>query len=226
MQSSLRSGRFVDSDHPLVVEFALRNRGESPHPRDQAVSLYHAVRDGIRYNPYTFSRDPETLKASHALMAGASYCVPKAILLAACARVCGIPARIGLADVRNHLATPRLLQLLRSEVFAMHGYTELHLDGRWVKATPAFNLALCRVFGVEPLAFDGVHDSVFHPFNRQGERYMEYLADHGQFDDLPEALFFGHLQQVYPHLFEPGAAFMSGDLQAEAATPGALDAEP
>lgn len=142
--------------------------------------------------------------------------MPKAILLAACARHCGIPARIGLADVRNHLSTPRLLELLRSEVFAMHGYTELYLDGRWVKATPAFNEALCRVFKVAPLAFDGTCDSVFHPYNEQGERYMEYLQDHGQFEDLPEQLFFGHLRHCYPHLFEPGAQQPSGDMQREA----------
>ena len=127
MQSYLQSGRFVDSDHPVVVEFAEKSRGNSAKPRDQAVALYYAVRDGVRYNPYVFSRDPQTLKASHALQQGESYCVPKAILLAACARHCRIPARIGLADVRNHLATPRLLEALRSEVFAMHGYTELYL---------------------------------------------------------------------------------------------------
>ncbi|MCY1225666.1 Transglutaminase-like superfamily protein [compost metagenome] len=218
MQRYLEPGRFVDSDHPLVVEFAERHRGASRTPVDTAVSLYLAVRDEIRYNPYVFSRNPETLKASHALAAGQSYCVPKANLLAACARHCGIPARIGLADVRNHLATPRLLELLRSEVFAMHGYTELYLEGRWVKATPAFNLALCRAFKVAPLEFDGRSDSIFHPFNNQGERYMEYLADHGQFADLPEALFFDHLAAVYPHLFQEGADFLAGDLQAEAAT--------
>ena len=217
MQRYLEPGRFVDSDHPLVVEFAQRHRGASRDPVDTAVSLYLASRDEVRYNPYVFSRNPETLKASHALAAGESYCVPKANLLAACARHCGIPARIGLADVRNHLATPRLLELLRSEVFAMHGYTELYLEGRWVKATPAFNLALCRMFNVAPLEFDGYSDSIFHPFNSQGERYMEYLADHGQFADLPEALFFDHLATVYPHLFQEGSLFLSGDLHAEAA---------
>jgi transglutaminase-like putative cysteine protease len=217
MQTYLQPGRFIDSDHPALIEFAECWRGAGRDPRDQAVALYRAVRDQIRYNPYVFSREPQTLKASHALLAGESYCVPKANLLAACARHCGIPARIGLADVRNHLSTPRLLQLLRSEVFAMHGYTELFLDGRWVKATPAFNEALCRVFKVAPLEFDGVHDSVFHPFNDKGERYMEYLVDHGQFADLPEQLFFDHLQRCYPHLFAADAAFMSGDMQAEAA---------
>lgn len=216
MQTYLRPGRFIDSDHPRVIEFAERYRGASREPRSQVVALYLAVRDEIRYNPYAFSLDAQTLKASHALLAGESYCVPKAILLAACARHCGIPARIGLADVRNHLSTPRLLELLRSEVFAMHGYTELYLDGRWVKATPAFNEALCRVFKVAPLAFDGTCDSVFHAYNEQGERYMEYLQDHGQFEDLPEQLFFGHLRHCYPHLFEPGAQRPSGDMQREA----------
>lgn len=223
MQSYLQPGRFIDSDHPLVILFAETWRGASRDPREQAVNLYYAVREQIRYNPYSFSRDPETLQASHALLAGESYCVPKALLLAACARHCGIPARIGLADVRNHLSSPRLLQILRSEVFAMHGYTELMLDGRWVKATPAFNLALCKVFKVAPLEFDGRSDSVFHPFNEQGERYMEYLADHGQFDDLPLELFFGHLQHCYPHLFAADSAFLRGDLQAEVAAMQAID---
>lgn len=220
MRSSLLPSRFVDSDHPRVVEFAERSRGSGCDPRAQAVNLYYAVRDQIRYNPYAFSLDPETLKASHALAAGESYCVPKALLLAACARHCGIPARLGLADVRNHLSTPRLLEMLRSEVFAMHGYAELFIEGKWVKATPAFNQELCRVFRVAPLEFDGRSDSVFHPFNADGERYMEYLQDHGRFDDLPLELFFGHLRQCYPHLFEEGAMLPGGDLQAEAAHQG------
>ena len=217
MREYLEPGRCIDSDHPALVEFAEKSRGRSRDPVEQAVRLYYAVRDGIRYNPYTFSRDPETLKGSHALLSGESYCVPKATLLAACARHCGIPARIGLADVRNHLATPRLLELLRSEVFAMHGYTELYLQGRWVKATPAFNLELCRLFKVAPLEFDGHGDSVFHPFNQQGQRYMEYLLDHGRFADVPQALFFSHLAAVYPHLFAEAAPLLMGGFQSEAA---------
>lgn len=202
MDQYLRPGRFIDSDHPTVVEFAECHRGVSREPLEQAVALYYAVRDGVRYNPYRFSRDPQHLCASHALADGESYCVPKAHLLAACARHCGIPARIGLADVRNHLSTAKLLELLRSDVFAMHGYTELFIDGRWVKATPAFNALLCQMFGVAPLEFDGRNDSIFHPYNDSGERYMEYLVEHGSFAEVPEALFFGHLQRVYPHLFE------------------------
>ena len=129
MHEYLSPGRFIDSDHPSVVEFAEKHRGASRDPLEQAIHLYYAVREAVRYNPYTFSRDPQTLCGSYALATGESYCVPKATLLAGAARHCGIAARIGLADVRNHLSTPRLLELLKSDVFAMHGYTELYLNG-------------------------------------------------------------------------------------------------
>ncbi len=215
METYLSPSRVNDIDHPAGVEFAEKNRGTHANLRDQAVSLYLAVREAVRYNPYTFSRDPGTLNASFALATRESYCVPKATLLAACARHCGIPARIGLADVRNHLSTPRLLALLKSDVFAMHGYTELYLDGGWVKATPAFNQQLCELFDVPPLEFDGVNDSVFHAFNRQGQRSMEYVLDHGQFADVPEEMFFAHIQKCYPHLFAEHMPSLLGDLQSD-----------
>ena len=119
MHEYLSPGRFIDSDHPSVVEFAEKHRGASRDPLAQAISLYYAVREAVRYNPYTFSRDPQTLCGSYALAAGESYCVPKATLLAGAARHCGIPARIGLADVRNHLSTPRLLELLKSDMLSL-----------------------------------------------------------------------------------------------------------
>ena len=46
---------------------------------------------------------------------------------------------------------------------------------------------------------------------------------HGQFDDLPVELFFNHLRQCYPHLFEVDSAFLRGDLQAEVAAMKRVD---
>jgi len=175
----------VDSDNPAVIEFARRNMGSSPDPKGQAISLYYAVRDGIRYDPYTLDLSINGLKASSTLSALRGWCVSKAILLAACCRVLKIPARIGFADVRNHLTTARMRTLMKTDVFFWHGYTSIFLDGQWVKATPAFNIELCEKFGFHPLEFDGTADSIYHPFDLKGNMHMEYLRYRGEFADVP-----------------------------------------
>ncbi|HPE44755.1 MAG TPA: transglutaminase family protein, partial [Deltaproteobacteria bacterium] len=74
----------IDCDHPTIVDYATGNAGDSPDPVDQAVRLYYAVRDDIRYDPYTLDLSVEGLRASTTLRARRGWCVAKAILLAAC----------------------------------------------------------------------------------------------------------------------------------------------
>ncbi len=201
----LGPGEFIDSDAPAVVAFARRAVGDETDDVARAVRLYYAVRDGVTYTPYCDYRSPETYRASACLARGAGFCVAKAALLAAAARAVGIPARVGFADVRNHLCTPRLRALMGSDVFYYHGYAELHLRGRWVKATPAFDGALCEKFGVKPLEFDGRADSLFHPYDQSGRRHMEYLRDRGPAADVPVADIIETFVRAYPN-FAGGAA--------------------
>lgn len=175
----------VDSDNPAVIEFARRNIGSSLDPKGQAISLYYAVRDGIRYDPYTLDLSINGLKASTTLSALRGWCVSKAIVLAACCRVVKIPARLGFADVRNHLTTARMRSIMKTDVFYWHGYTSIFLDGQWVKATPAFNIELCEKFRLRPLEFNGITDSIYHPFDLEGNMHMEYLQYRGEFADVP-----------------------------------------
>ncbi len=189
----------LDFGHPAVAAFARRAAGSGPD-RERAVRLYYAVRDGIRYDPYAFRLAPEWFAASRTLEAGAGWCVPKAILLAAGCRAAGIPARLGFADVRNHLATERLLRLMGTDLFLWHGYVSMMVDGRWVKATPAFNIEMCRRFDVRPLEFDGTADSLLHPYNARSQRHMEYLRDRGLFDDLPHEAMAADMRAAYPRL--------------------------
>ncbi len=189
----------LDFDHPAVAAFARRSAG-SGTDRERAVRLYYAVRDGIRYDPYAFLVDRASLTASRTLEAGSAWCVPKAILLAACLRAEGIPARLGFADVRNHLATKRLLELMDTDVFVWHGYVSMRLDGRWLKATPAFNVELCQRFHVLPLEFDGTADSLLQPFNARNQPHMEYVRDRGLFDDLPYEEMASEMRAVYSRL--------------------------
>jgi len=175
----------IESDHEAVRQFAFRHAGDSSSRTDQAVSLYYAVRDGIKYNPYLFDLTVKSLKASTTLAVGEAWCVPKAALLTACCRVLGMPARVGYADVRNHLSTKRLREKMKTDVFNWHGYTSIYLNGKWVKATPAFNIELCEKFRLKPLDFNGVEDAIFHSFDLDGHRHMEYLRFRGDYDDVP-----------------------------------------
>ncbi|MCG2634155.1 MAG: transglutaminase family protein [Gammaproteobacteria bacterium] len=199
----LAPAQFIDSDHPEIVAFSEAICGSAQRPITKAVALYYAVRDQIRYNPHIPSLEPEAMVASRTLSAGEGFCIPKALLLAAVARAAGIPSRVGFADVRNHLTSEKLLQRMGSDLFVFHGYTELWLEDRWVKATPAFNLALCERFGVEPLEFDGRQDSLFHPFDSSGRKHMEYVREHGSFSDLPYQEFVTQFNAAYPHFFDP-----------------------
>lgn len=207
---------FIDSDAPTVAEYARSVVGDAKTDVEQGVKLYYAVRDPIRYDPYAIVLDPGAYKASAVLAAKAGFCIQKAILLAAVARAVGIPSRLGYADVRNHLTTERLRNLMGTDVFAFHGYTELCLDGQWVKATPAFNRSLCERFKVRPLEFDGQNDSIFHPFDVEGRQHMEYLRDHGHFADFPFGRMVRSFQEHYPHLVQPGADWLHGDFEREA----------
>jgi len=199
----LAPGQYVDSDHAAVREFAAaHSKGESDIER--AVSLYYAVRDGIKYNPFLdFSQDA-AYRASSTLERGEGFCVGKSALLAACARAVGIPARVGFADVKNHLTTPRLRERMGTDLFIYHGYAELFLDGKWVKATPAFNLSLCTKFRVKPLEFDGRTDSIFHPFDEDNRRHMEYLRDRGHFADVPAEDIKRVFAETYPRFYNLG----------------------
>ena len=177
----------IDCDNPTVLAFAKENAGGSTDRRKQSVSLYYAVRDGIRYDPYTVDLSVEGLRASTTLEKGRGWCVPKAVLLVSCCRAVGIPARLGFADVRNHLSTKRMREQMKTDVFHWHGYASIYISGVWVKATPAFNIELCERFQLKPLDFDGRNDSMYHSFDLAGHKHMEYLRFRGEYPDVPIA---------------------------------------
>lgn len=208
--------QFIDSDAEDVVAFARRICGGETDEVAQAVRLYYAVRDEIVYTPYCDYHSPDTYRASAVLAKGSGFCVGKAALLAAAARAVAIPARVGFADVRNHLCTPRLRALMGGDVFYYHGYAELYLKEKWVKATPAFDRALCDRFGVRPLEFDGLEDSLFHPYDRAGRRHMEYLRDRGPHADVPAADIVATFERAYPSLARGAAPAAATQFRNEA----------
>jgi len=203
MSEYLAAAEFIDSAHPAVVAFS-RKHCAGKTEIERGVSLYYAVRDGVRYNPFLDFSDRETFRASSVLAARQGFCIGKAALLAAVARAAGIEARVGFADVKNHLTTPRLAETMGTDLFVYHGYADLRLEGQWVKATPAFNLALCKRFRVKPLEFDGRSDSIFHAFDEDERRHMEYLRDRGRYPDVPVDEIQRVFKETYPKFFKLG----------------------
>lgn len=207
---ALGATRFIDKDDAVVAAFAAGHAGTGS-AREKAVNLYYAVRDAVAYDMRAFALDEERFVASNALQAKTAFCVPKAVALAAVARAAGIPSRIGFANVRNHLTSPRIAALMDDDVFRWHAYTALLLDGKWVKATPAFDIGLCERHGVKPLDFDGREDSIFHPFDREGRQHMEYVDFVGEFDDMPHAAFSAQMRRHHQRLLDG----MEQDRQAQ-----------
>ena len=214
----LAPGRFIDSDAPAVRAFAHDTTAGISGDTERILRLFYAIRDGILYDPYVDMSDPSHYRASTVLALGRGFCVGKAALLAASARILGVPARVGYADVRNHMTSPRLMEQLKTDVFIWHSYTELKLDGRWVKATPAFNLTLCERLGLKPLDFDGRTDSLFHEFDQSGRKHMEYVQDRGPFTDVPFATIVSEFEAYYPGFTVRHG--LSGDFQKEAVAAG------
>lgn len=203
MEDYLLPSEFTDSSHPAIVEYTQSLVDSGASALENAVTLFYRVRDDIRYNPYALAPSKESFLASSVLQAGEGWCVPKAILLAALCRAAGIPARVGFADVRNHLSTARLREAMQTDVFYFHGYTSIFLNGNWVKATPAFNIELCEKFGLRPLEFNGLQDSLYHEFDVAGNKHMEYIKDRGEYLDLPFDEMSVLFQEHYPAIFNP-----------------------
>lgn len=207
--------RFIDSADPEVAAFATQAVEGISGEKARGIALYYAVRDRISYNPYVDYARPETYRASDVLKAGEGFCVGKASLLAACARAIGIPARPGYADVRNHITSKKLHDLVQTDIFYWHSYTELFLDGKWVKCTPAFDAALCARAKLAPLEFDGEQDSLFQPYDPAGRRHMEYLMDRGAYPDVPVDTIISEFRRLYPNLFAGRAP--EGDFKEDVA---------
>ncbi|HWV95854.1 MAG TPA: transglutaminase-like domain-containing protein [Xanthobacteraceae bacterium] len=179
---------------------------ENASPTEKAIRLFDAVRDRIKYDPFNIGITPYDYRASTVAQRPSNYCVPKAILLAAVLRAAGIPAAPGFADVRNHLNSAKLSDLMGTDLFIYHGYVALWLDGQMFKVTPAFNTELCQRFGVRELVFDGKSDALFHEFDTQNRRHMEYVNDRGWFVDPPIDRLLKDFHETYPKLWEKGVS--------------------
>jgi len=185
MERYLKPTATIDSDHPSIKEKAHNIIRDKQEITDKAKSLFYWVRDEIKYNPFLAIEFSENFRASRTLEKRQGFCIEKATVLAAFARAVGIPARLHFADIRNHLISDKLLKVMKTNLFSYHGYTELYINGKWIKATPAFDLKMCHKNRIIPVEFDAQNDAILHSHNLDGKLHIEYIEDHGYREDVP-----------------------------------------
>jgi transglutaminase-like putative cysteine protease len=181
----LRPTPFIDCDHPSIGKKAGDLTAGTDTTPEKAKRLFYFVRDSIKYNPYAKKNSPEFYITSRVLSQGEGFCIQKAALLCSLARAAGIPSRLGYADIRNHIVPGKMGSMNKTHIFVFHGYTEFFIDGKWVKATPAFDIYMCEKHNIIPVEFDGKNDAVFHKFNKDGNLHIEYINDLGRYSDIP-----------------------------------------
>jgi len=208
-----KSTEYVDFENLSVKAFvskALKGMDDGSDT-DKAICLFNAVRDDMRYDPYQLGFIADEYKASYVAELSGAYCVPKAILLAACLRSVGIPAGVGFADVKNHLNSAKLADLMETDVFSYHGYVALKLGGQTFKVTPTFNRDLCERFGVRAIEFDATADALFHEYDAEKRKHMEYIKDRGIFENPPMQEILQDLGEIYTKM----KAMRDSELQLE-----------
>ena len=196
MEEYTKATPLIDSENESVKEKALALTRGQDDTIEKAKSLFYFVRDEIRYNAYLQRYLPEHFLASSTLSQGLGFCFPKAVLLVALARAVNIPARLRHAHIRNHLLPDKIVNLLGSNVLPDHGYAELYLEGKWIKATPSFDLRTCQENRIIPVEFDGKNDAKLHSHNQDGKLHIEYIKDCGHYADVPLDAIWEALTQV------------------------------
>jgi transglutaminase-like putative cysteine protease len=187
----------VDCDHPAIKAKCEELTRSKNNPIDKAVALFYFVRDAIPYNLFVKRDTADDFKASSTLARGQGYCVQKAVLLAALARAAGIPAGFGFARIQNHLLPEKAVLKLGTNILPFHGYTELYLDGKWVRATAAWDTSLSDRPNSYRVEFDGKSDALLPHYNKDGKLHVEYLADLGHFCEVPLDTLWQTLKATY-----------------------------
>jgi len=200
MDEYLVATEYLDAAHPAILNKAQELTAHIGEKRGQAVALFHYVRDSFPYKIIYEIPDRDYFKASVTLARGEGFCMPKSVLLAALARAAGIPSRLHFADIRNHILPPTTTERLKTDVMAYHTFVELFLDGKWVKATPSFDLKFCERFNLVPVEFDGARDAMLYHLDRSGRVHIEYIADYGVRAEFPIDEVIRAFRRVYPHM--------------------------
>ena len=213
MERYLQPTKFFDFNKVKVQQKALEITDGSETDKEKAKSLFYWVRDRIKYNMQLFVPIiVNNFKASKVMHKRQGFCVSKSILLSTLARAVGIPARIHLVDLINHLVSQKVVDFMGTNVMFYHGFSEFYLNGKWIKLTPSFDQETAHRGKFLPMVeFDGENDAVFPPHDINGNKFGEYVEDRGVHADLP----LDDIDKVFREKYEMYRMFLNGSVKID-----------
>ena len=213
MEIYLQPTKFFDFNKPKVQQKALEITNGCESEKEKSIALFYWVRDEIKYNMQLFIPIIiNNFKASKVMQKGQGFCVSKSILLSSLARAVGIPARIHLVDLINHLVSQKVIDFMGTNIMYYHGFSEFYLNEKWIKLTPSFDQETAKRGGFLPMVeFDGENDAVFPPYDINGKKYGEYVGDRGVHADLP----LGQIDDVFRQKYEMYRNFLNGSVKLD-----------
>ena len=187
MSIYLQPTEFFNFNRKQVSRKAFEITKDLMTEKEKATALFYWVRDEIKYNMFAYyPKIKANLKSSVTYRRKYGFCMSKAVLLSTMARAISIPARIHMVDIINHKVSQRVVDLMGTKAFHCHAYSELYLNGKWIKATPVFDKETCFKGGFFPMVeFDGENDALFATHDIDGNMFVEYIGDYGNYSDVP-----------------------------------------
>lgn len=217
MDQYLQPTEFLDFNRKKVKEKAFEITKGLKNDKEKAIALFYWVRNEIKYNAFTYyPKIKANLKASVTMRRKTGFCMSKATLLSTLARAVGIPARIHMVDIINHKISQKFRDLMGTAAFYCHAYSELYLDGKWVKATPVFDELTCIKGKFYPMIeFDGENNALFETHDANGNIFVEYIGDWGSFADVPIKKIDEIFTEKYPDWYNDIGNFMTAPMKNE-----------
>lgn len=187
----LEETNYLNYSHPKLQATITSLRGASD--RETAVNIHNFVRDTVRFG---WRPDFYAMTADAVLETGVGYCNTKSTLFVALLRGAGIPARQRFVTINADILEP-FVQL--PQTFVDHSYSEVLLDGRWLRVDSyipdpkLFDLAQARLAREGRIMGYGVH--------RDGVNVWTGASDaFAQFVDSDKTIS-NHSYGVYPDTF-------------------------
>lgn len=197
----------LDCNHPVIQKTINQVTAGCQDEIEVMQKLFLFVRDQIPYNMYAVSGNPLYYRSSKVLEMGTGYCMQKAILFTSLGRAAGVPSRLVLAAIRNHLTPPEVVEILGGNIFFPHAYSQFFLAGRWINIAATYDKPLSERMGTAVLEFNGHDDTLLPETDLAGRRFIEYMENFGTFDDLPWQL----ITEKMPHYYPRGLEYWFND---------------